>query len=540
MRTLLVDLDPQAHATASFAIDSGRLDRHASDLLTAPRLGERELSELLWPVADGLTVAPGSFALARLESASSSLATRDDRDQRLTMALGALGSRFDMVFVDTPASLGLLAFNATLAADVALVPADCGSAHCVASVERQLAAIGAIGRSFGRTPTVRVLANRTSERSLSRSVRAALEDRVCGSALLRSPDGGALGLPDDTAYAKSSALGITVGRFAPERGAAVAAERVAVALMHVELTEPASTCETVGRDDGPCEGGGAGRDGTTGGVAETKPGALSIARSHAPPAGLFAWSADERGGASGFVEAQPEPVGDGVRDDGGARDGGAAFAQRVGSGDAGAGVERWASDVGAPTTRAAELAARTRAVAAQIERRRAAASRSPGLANAIEEAGSRGPLARWSDAVERGGTRGRGGAAAHAGPDRALRSLLGVRPTAAGALFLIDAAPGSSVAIAGEFNGWSAEADVARFNEQAGVFEAVIPLAAGEHRYQLVIDGVAELDPANSRVVEAPGRGRANAVFIPTGRGCPVGAGSSGGVAGSGVVGGDS
>jgi chromosome partitioning protein len=60
-----------------------------------------------------------------LTGAEIELVALDAREQRLRRVLDALRSRFDLIFVDCPPSLGLLTLNALVAADAVLIPLHC-------------------------------------------------------------------------------------------------------------------------------------------------------------------------------------------------------------------------------------------------------------------------------------------------------------------------------------------------------------------------------------------------------------------------------
>lgn len=68
-------------------------------------------------------------------------------------------------------------------------------------------------------------------------------------------------------------------------------------------------------------------------------------------------------------------------------------------------------------------------------------------------------------------------------------SLLGVRHTSQGVLFVQPASAGRTLAIAGDFNRWSPDATPMRLNQTMGVFEAVVPLPPGRFQYRVVVDG---------------------------------------------------
>jgi chromosome partitioning protein len=82
-------------------------------------------------------------------------------------------------------------------------------------------------------------------------------------------------------------------------------------------------------------------------------------------------------------------------------------------------------------------------------------------------------------------------------PMHQIEHLFGVRQIKRGVLFVQPITVGRRVCLAGDFNGWSADATPMRRNEQLGVFEACLPLDPGPHEYRLVIDGQWSADPYN-------------------------------------------
>lgn len=115
--TLLIDLDPQAHATVGLGLDPEALaERTIGDVLLA------ESAPISPVVADtylpALKLAPSSIALSKADSL---LHARHFREQRLQHALAGLQG-FDYVLIDCQPTLGVLPVNAIVAADHFLIP----------------------------------------------------------------------------------------------------------------------------------------------------------------------------------------------------------------------------------------------------------------------------------------------------------------------------------------------------------------------------------------------------------------------------------
>ncbi|TVQ30680.1 MAG: ParA family protein [Phycisphaeraceae bacterium] len=114
--TLIVDLDPQAHATLHLGVDPDGLESSVYDALLDP---EASALDAVLELRPKLALLPAEVNLAAAET---ELASAPDRQRRLESALEPLLDLFDFVLIDCPPSLGLLTLNALAAAQEVVVP----------------------------------------------------------------------------------------------------------------------------------------------------------------------------------------------------------------------------------------------------------------------------------------------------------------------------------------------------------------------------------------------------------------------------------
>lgn len=77
----------------------------------------------------------------------------------------------------------------------------------------------------------------------------------------------------------------------------------------------------------------------------------------------------------------------------------------------------------------------------------------------------------------------------------------GVIQSELGTCFKQPGQPEQSLAISGDFNGWSTSATPMRYDRASGMFEATVPLPPGRYRYQVVVDGRSQVDAYNDQVI---------------------------------------
>lgn len=113
--TLVVDLDPQAHATIHLGVEPGENDATSYDTLLDPS----RCADAIVRTRENLAVLPAEVNLAAAET---ELSDAPDRNARLKQALETLGDEFEFILFDCPPSLGLLTLNALSAAREVVVP----------------------------------------------------------------------------------------------------------------------------------------------------------------------------------------------------------------------------------------------------------------------------------------------------------------------------------------------------------------------------------------------------------------------------------
>jgi chromosome partitioning protein len=117
LRTLLIDLDPQANSSMSF-VDVHGLQRTVYDALVEKDVA---LADVILPTVKtpNLSVAPANIALAKVEA---KLVGEIDGMYRLKDALAPIQEQYEYIVIDTPPTLGLITVNALVAATHVLIP----------------------------------------------------------------------------------------------------------------------------------------------------------------------------------------------------------------------------------------------------------------------------------------------------------------------------------------------------------------------------------------------------------------------------------
>ena len=193
LRVLLLDLDPQAHLTASFGPAWRGMDG-----LDRVLLDGAPIDQLSHEVRDGLTLVTAGERLSDVEHLTEGGV---QRGWLLSRALEAARGH-DVTLIDCPPSSGLLVTNALFAAQELLIPVS-GDYLSLNGLARMMAIINfAEERLKRRVRKWLALTRYQGRRRLAREVRERLLDHFPGQ-LLQTPIREAVALAESPSFGKT-------------------------------------------------------------------------------------------------------------------------------------------------------------------------------------------------------------------------------------------------------------------------------------------------------------------------------------------------
>jgi len=151
-RVLLIDMDPQGHATLGLVKDSSRIQTTIYDALTR----EQEMTalrDIIVTVRENLDLAPADIMLAALPE---ELAGAVGQENRLSEALQEIRHNYEYVIIDCPPSVGSLTFNALKACSEVIIPVE-PSFFSLHGIGMQLETLDLLARKAGHQIRARAL-----------------------------------------------------------------------------------------------------------------------------------------------------------------------------------------------------------------------------------------------------------------------------------------------------------------------------------------------------------------------------------------------
>lgn len=117
-RVLLIDLDPQAHATLGLNV---KAEASIYNVLSKLTNKKASLENIIKNVGENFDIAPSSIVLSTLEQ---ELAGEIGRESRLRETINDFRGKYDYILIDCPPNLGILTINAIRAAKEIIIPVE--------------------------------------------------------------------------------------------------------------------------------------------------------------------------------------------------------------------------------------------------------------------------------------------------------------------------------------------------------------------------------------------------------------------------------
>ena len=118
VKTLLIDLDPQANASTGLSELLDPVEKNVYDVILSGKANESISSTSI----KDLHVIKSTNELVGAEV---ELVSVEDRERQLFLAIKPLLEKYDYIIIDCPPSLGLLTLNALTSSDSVLIPIQC-------------------------------------------------------------------------------------------------------------------------------------------------------------------------------------------------------------------------------------------------------------------------------------------------------------------------------------------------------------------------------------------------------------------------------
>ena len=153
-KVLLIDLDPQSHASFGLGVTVQMVNVTIYNVLTDDPEKRRSIDDCVLNAGHDLDIVPSNILLSTLEQ---ELKDKDDAVSRLYNILAGAKLNYDYAVIDCPPSLGFLTFNALRACDLVIVPIDM-SVFSLMGVGKLLGMLELIKVKINHSPAIAALA----------------------------------------------------------------------------------------------------------------------------------------------------------------------------------------------------------------------------------------------------------------------------------------------------------------------------------------------------------------------------------------------
>ncbi len=156
-KTLLIDLDPQAHASLGLGVEK---EIGIYDCLSKISKNKCSLKDIIANISPNFDLAPSNIMLSTIDQEFSD---EIGRESRLFDILKDVGDSYDFCLIDCPPNLGLLTVNAIRAADNLIIPVE-ASRFSLDGVKRLVEIAELVRERLNHSVEIRVLVNNFDSR----------------------------------------------------------------------------------------------------------------------------------------------------------------------------------------------------------------------------------------------------------------------------------------------------------------------------------------------------------------------------------------
>jgi chromosome partitioning protein len=150
---LLVDLDPQGHASYGLGVDPMKIEKSIYNAMTSVQERRLSIENVILNISSGLDLAPSNILLSTIEQ---ELRDVEGAVSRLYEAFDSMKRPYDFVIVDCPPSLGFLTFNALRAAHLVIIPVET-SRYSLVGINKLMNMVELIALKIQHTPKIKAL-----------------------------------------------------------------------------------------------------------------------------------------------------------------------------------------------------------------------------------------------------------------------------------------------------------------------------------------------------------------------------------------------
>lgn len=154
-RVIVIDMDPQAHATIGLGVDPETVDENLYEVLASDGDSAASLDEVLVDAGENIQVAPSGVILSALEQKLAAEGA-SNRTDRLATAIESLQDQVDFILIDCPPNVGVLTFNALRAAQEVIVPLET-SYYAMHGVSKLLETLALLEDRISHSLKIRIL-----------------------------------------------------------------------------------------------------------------------------------------------------------------------------------------------------------------------------------------------------------------------------------------------------------------------------------------------------------------------------------------------